>query len=189
MSADPELNGSTTTDEASVEQQLKDLRSKVDSLSNGLAYVREELDKRDETIEEQNAYIERLEQRVMDLEERTDLQQHIQDAGALDVEERAGVCVQTLVNRARKKQRNGGAPTASMDYNGADAALGGTLSREQLLRALRRAAEIIDGDAVRFISESRASQKNSRLVLDLEAGTLPSKAGGVELGAGTGRGR
>lgn len=123
--------------------------------------------------------VDKLRQRVRDLEDRDDLADTVSDASRLKVEERAGHCIRTLYRQA---SQNGG--RASMDYKGADAALGGGLDRRQLLDALERAADLADTTGVRFKKEERSSQRNSRLILNTDEAELPSRMAGVEITGG-----
>lgn len=122
-----------------------------------------------------------LRQRIQDLEERDAIADSLIDASRLKVEERAAVCIQTLANDALKQKRRGRPPKAKMDHNEADAALGGELDRRQLLDALERAGDIVDSEVVEFVRENRAAKKNSRLILNLEAGALPSTVAGYDM--------
>lgn len=157
-------------------RQLNDLRDRFEDVTEA----------QQERIAELEAEKDRLQQRVTELEERTELQRHVRDASSLRVDERAAVCIQTLVNQARRRERSGDAPAAAMDYRGADDALGGGLDDRQLYNAIERAAELVDGDVVRFKKEPRSSQKNSRLVVDLDQGSLPDAVAGREINGGRG---
>ena len=167
-----------------VREYIEQLENAIDDLEARIATQRHGLQRAHEKINERDEVIDDLVQRMTDLEERTDLQSHTQNAGALKVEERAAVCIQTLVNKAQKRQQRGEKPAASMDYNGADDALGGTLDRRQLLDALKRADTIVQGDVVRFKKEKRSAQRNSRLIVDLTAGNLPREVAGVRIDGG-----
>lgn len=169
-----------------VREYIEQLEAKVEDLEGRVVTQRQGLTRANDIIRERGDVIDDLAQRVTDLEERTDLQSQTQNAGALKVEERAAICIQTLVNKAQKRQQRGERASASMDYNGADDALGGTLDRRQLLDALKRADSIIDGDVVRFKKEKRSAQRNSRLIVDLEAGQLPREVAGVRITGGSG---
>ena len=138
--------------------------------------LEEELEAEREARRSLEAEVEDLRQRLADVEARDAIAETVVDASRLKVEERAAICIQTAVNEANQ---NGGA--ASMDYKQATAALGGGLDRRQLLDALERAGSIVDGDAVRFKKEPRSSNRNSRMVVDLEAGDLPRTVAGREL--------
>lgn len=137
-----------------------------------------------EALEDEN---QQLRDRVTELENRTALLDLVASDGGT-VDERAVVLLQNLYNEAyAEKERShldNVSPSAALDYNGAKRALGGTInSRQQLYDAMRRAVELAHGDnlpgqyddsdlgngefAVRFVKESRTSDRNTRLVVDL----------------------
>lgn len=166
--------------------ELEDLAERVELIGQGLRRVNDELDVREERLEDQTGRILALAERVDDLDDRTRLQEHVQNASSLKVPERAAICIQTLFNQAQKKRRRGGEPIATMDYNGADDALGGTLYRRQLLDAMERADGLVPGDVLQFKKEPRSSRMNSRLILDLNSGELPSTVAGKKIDGGLG---
>ncbi len=169
------MSGMSDADLAESPTSLAEIERRLEAQREGLARAHDEIQSLREEIGERDRRIDELEQRVVDLDERTDLRKHIDDASKLKVDERAGVCIQTCVNEAQRRGRNGQPASATMDYNGARKALGGGLADAQLITALRRADELVPGDAVRFKKEKRAAKRNSRLVVDLEAGELPSR--------------
>lgn len=105
-----------------------------------------------------------LGERLDEIDQRTELLEDITDGTALTVDERAATLVQTLANQAQQTSQG----TAAMDYQAANAALGGSLHRQQVYSAMERAADLVEHDGVRYISESRSSDRNTRLVIDLE---------------------
>lgn len=130
---------------------------------------------------------QRLRERVVELENRTALLDLVAADGGT-VEDRAVVLLQNLYNEAYAAKERGHlenvTPSASMDWNGAKRALGGSVNhREQLYDAMRRAVELVhsddlpeqygdsdlssDGFDVQFVKESRTSDRNTRLVVDL----------------------
>lgn len=141
-------------------------------------------DLRDE-VEELRDQNRDLERELADLQNRTSLLDTVQASTENVVEKRASVLIQTLYNEAwqdkGKDHLENVHPRASMDYNGAKKSLGGTVkARQQLYDAMREAVRLVHGDdldddeldddefVVRFIKESRSSNKNTRLVIDLE---------------------
>lgn len=123
-------------------------------------------------------------QRLADVEERDAIADSVVDAKRLKVEERAAICLQTAANKAFKRKRRGEHPSAEIDYNTADTATGGVLDRRQLLDALERAATLVDSDVARFKKERRSAKKNSRLIVDLERGDLPTEVAGMDIQPG-----
>ena len=108
--------------------------------------------------------VDELEAQLAETDQRTELLEEITDGHSLTVDDRAATLVQTLANQAQQSAQG----TAAMDYQAANAALGGTLHRPQIYAAMERAADLVDHDGVRYISESRSSERNTRLVTDLE---------------------
>jgi len=158
------------------QQMASDAQSRLLDLREEKSYLEDEI----ETLRKENT---QLEQRIKELQDRTDLMNDVAQGSAMKIEKRAAVCIQTLYNEAWKRKHDGSddAATASMDYNKADGALGGTLSRSSILRTFKKADELVDGDVVEFISESRSSKRNSRLVLDLRDNEAPRSIAGQEL--------
>lgn len=167
-------------------EDLESLASRVDAISDGLRYVRGEVETHDERIEEHTDQILAIEENVHDLDDRTSLQEFVRDASSLKVEERAAVLIQTLYNEAQKKRRRGGEPIATGDYKDADTALGNTLDNRQLIDAMDRAATLVEGDVLQFKKEPRSSRMNSRLILNLNAGELPATVAGRKIDGGLG---
>lgn len=122
--------------------------------------------------------------RLVDVEERDAIADTVVNAKRLKVEERAAICLQTAANKAYKRKRRGEHPSAEIDYNAADTATGGVLDRRQLLDALERAAALVDSNVARYKKEPRAAKKNSRLIVDLERGELPSQVAGMDIQPG-----
>ena len=169
------MSQTTGSDAVETTDTRSEVERRLDAQREGLATAHDEIRSLRAELDERDAVIEELKQRILDLEDRTELQRHIERASQLSVEKRAEACIQTCVNEAQRRRRNGQPASATMDYNGARKALGGGLADQQLLDALKRADELVDGAVVRFKKEKRAAQKNSRLIVDLDAGTLPSR--------------
>lgn len=152
-----------------------EVERRLEAQRDGLAAAHDAIEELQAEIQSLRDENDCLRERLADVEDRTDLQAHVQDAAALKVEDRAKVCIQTCVNEAQRRGRNGENASATMDYNEARKALGGGLADQQLLDALKRADDLVDSPAVRFKKETRAAQRNSRLIVDLEAGDLPAQ--------------
>lgn len=177
-----------TADNKSTEEAIQELREvvedavrKSDHAQDQILKLREEnaiLSDRVDTAEQER---DELRKEVSRLRERTDLLETVRRAGSMGVEERAAVLVQTLYNEARGRGQKNTKDTASamMDYNKAEGALGGGVSRDQIYRTFDRAEELVDDtDVVQYIKEDRTSPQNSRLVLTLENGALPQTIAG-----------
>lgn len=139
-----------------------------------------------ERIDDVEAENDRLRAELEEIDERTGLMEAVSDASSMQIETRAAVCIQTLVNEASAV---GGEdlPTAAMDWNEGRSALGGSISRTSVYDTFDKAQELVDSrlgeeqDVVKYISEDRSSPRNSRLVVNLDAGDVPGKLGDKEI--------
>lgn len=116
---------------------------------------------------------ERLRDRVDELDERTQLLSNMAQSDDISiVSKRAGIVLQTLYAKAKtNKEKSNSKATAkeAADYNRVNDFLRTELSRTQCYEVMRRATEIVEQeDAVSFIKETKSSEKNTRLQLDLE---------------------
>ena len=141
--------------------------AKADSAEAQASRALEKVTELAQRVDELTEDVSRLEQQLDEQETAADLIRSIGAADQLSTAQRAAVLVQTLVNTAERRDRNGRQPTAMLDWNGAENALGGDISRTQIYRAMSHADEHTDTDAVQFIEEDRSSDQNTRLVVDL----------------------
>lgn len=148
-------------------KRCNELQAENEALRAELRGVRDELDE--------------TKQRLADVEERDGIAETVVNAKRLKVEERAAIGIQTAANKAYRRKRRGQPPKAEIDYNDLDSATGGVLDRRQLIDALERAGALVDNGVVRFKKEPRHTQKNSRLIIDLERGELPSTVAGMDV--------
>jgi TolA-binding protein len=188
VSAESEHAEPTTDDEQqSLEDRLTELENLVDVLRNKAqvaedraAAAEAEAEAAIERAEAAEARVDELESRLGGLEDRTDLLQHVRQASALKPEERAALLIQTLVTEADK---NGG--RATMDANEAVKACHGDADRTNMYGeygVFARAVDLVGNeDLLSLKQESRASSKNTRLVLDLDGGALPETVAGHEV--------
>lgn len=158
MSTDQNPDDITAVDAVHIARQAT---RRVNDLEDEIERYEDELAARDQRIAA-------LEERLDAVESSTELIQHVEDASRLDVDERAAVCLQTLVNEARSRPDN--QPSrASMDWEKGLAALGGGIDRTRIYDVYRRAEELVGNDDVCWYEkEPRGSQQNSRLVVDLD---------------------
>lgn len=169
------------------DSHLASLENRFDAVLARLKAVEDELEEKDQTIDEQAQRIQELEQTIEKLDDRTDLLQSIRRGSATGKEEKIAVLVQRLVNEAwRRKQKPNNEPArASVDAEGAVDTLQGRIDRTSVYGEtglFKRAVEMVgDEDVLYYVSESRASSKNSRLVLNLEAGDVPAQVAGHEI--------
>jgi len=148
--------------------------------------LRQREKEKDERIDELETELEEARSEIQSLRERTGLLQTVKNGSSMKIDERAAVMVQTLYNEAWQKQQSNAnnQPKASMDYNEATKALGGSPDRSAIYRAMKKAEELVGDTAVcRKVKEGRSSDKNTRLVIDLDGGELPDVVAGQSITA------
>ncbi len=151
-------------------QKAKSAESELGDLREDHADLQTEV----ETLRDENAA---LEQELDEVRERTDLLQAVRQASSLDSEEQAAVCIQNLHNKA---QNNDG--RASLSPSEGLSALGHSIDRTSVYDVYRRAERLVgDDDLLWYQSEPRNADKNSRLILDLTEGSLPSTVAGHDV--------
>lgn len=134
------------------------------------------VNEQNERIDDLEAENEALRQRVEELEEATSLVSQVNESRALDVDDRAVICLQTLANDAGRDGK------ATMTVSEGWSTLGREFDRTRMYDVLRRAVSLVgDDDVCWFQKESRGSQPPSRLILDRSAGDLPETAAGKPL--------
>lgn len=131
-----------------------ELADRVDFLASELAELRQEVQAKDDRIDQ-------LEQQVEKLHADTKLANKASNARRLKKEERAALLLQTATN---KLQRDG-VGAVSIDVNDADDIFNGELGRQLRYDAMKEAAKAVDGDDVEYVQESRSSDRNTRLVV------------------------
>lgn len=156
--------------------RFRTLEKKIEALHKQVASARECAEARAEEAERR---VDELEAEVETLRDRTSLIDHVQRASARKPDERAAVLIQTLYAEAtRRGERENGEARAAMEATEAVKALGGDADRTNMYGEngiFNRAVELAPDDApLRYIRESRASKRNSRLALNLEDGDLPN---------------
>lgn len=179
-------------DELTIEelaQEVQEAKSEANSAKNlakqaqqKLIDVRERELEKDQRITELEEQLDDAQSEIKSLRDRTGLLQTVKNGSSMKIDERAAVLIQTLYNEAWKKKQssaNNAKPKASMDYNAASGALGGSPDRSAIYRAMDKAEELVENEELcRKVEEDRGSDKNTRLVLNLEAGDVPTVIGG-----------
>ena len=181
MSSEGEPTGAVST-----------LEARVEALSRNLMAVEEELEEtKAELAREREARIEGDEtnqERIAEVEQQTDLLSLVDEADVLRPKQKAGILIQNLHRKAKKKQQKGRKPQASLDREGAENVLQNIeQDRTTFYTDMERAARMVgaDNDVLRY--ESKPS--GSILVLNLEKGQLPGSVDGVKLHADANGGR
>lgn len=169
---------------ASLVSEVEDARAEAEDAYTMVRDTRKQLRDANSRIADLEDENRMLRDRLDDLDTRTTLLQTADTQSRNVVERRAAALLQTLFNQAwRDKQKDNSKATAqsSMDYNSANMALGGGFERSQLYAAMKRAVTLVHPDVneddnkqlaesdnqVRFIRESRSSDQNTRLLVDL----------------------
>ena len=160
------------------EGRLDDLERRLDAVVKKNQYLEKQTEWLEEQLGERESEIVTLRQRVDALEESTELLEQIESNSAGKPTERAALLLQTLYRRAEA-----GDGSASLDVEAAlDVLRLGQDKRTLMYHTFERAEDMAgDSGVVRYRKESRTSEKNSRLILDLGRGELPEKAAGFEL--------
>lgn len=118
---------------------------------------------------------------LADIRDRTEVFKHVNDVSGMDMDTRAALCVQTAYNEAQRNDANRGTLTVEEAYK----AQGASIDRTRYYDVFVRAEELVgDDDLCFYKKEPRGHDPPSRLVVDLEAGSLPSRVAGVSLRGG-----
>lgn len=180
-----ELDTTATQFLSQLIDDIEDARAEAEDAYTMALSTRKRLRQAEHRIEELEDENESLRRTVSEVDQSTSLLQAASADSTNVVETRAARLLQTLFNEAydnKTKDNTKAKPTASMDWRGAKYALGGSLAREQLYAAMKRAVALVHPDVneaddqeladpdnvVRFITEPRSSEKNTRVVIDLE---------------------
>lgn len=160
-------------------RQMEDLRKRADQADSLAKQAIEMVNEKDEIIKDQQQEIDALRERLDDLEDANSIVADVNDSRAMDVDDRAVVCIQTLANDA------GSDGNASMTISEGWSTLGREFDRTRMYDVYKRAEALVGDDAVCWYQkEPRSSNKVSRLILDRTDGDLPEKAAGKRLKRG-----
>lgn len=178
-----EAEGTESPDLGDETGQLRTLEKKIEALHKQVASAKERAERAEARADEAERRVDELEAEVETLRDRTSLIDRVQRASTLKPDERAIVLIQTLHAEASSRgERENEEARAAMEATEAVKALGGDADRTNMYGEsgiFTRAVELVgDEDVLRYIRESRASNRNSRLALDLEDGDLPDSIRG-----------
>jgi chromosome segregation ATPase len=139
----------------------------IEELQREVAGLRQDYGERLRGVEEA---IERLDHSLAFIEQT-------QAADASSREARVAVCIQTIVNKA---EQNAG--KATLDAAGVNDALGGDVNRASRYEVLKAIPEHCE--AAEYIHEDRSSDRNCRVELRMDDGSVPSVVAGrrIEIG-------
>lgn len=167
---DADANGNGHAASLPPEQQAADALQLAREARAAVTELREELQARDERIDELEAELAAVREEVADLQDRTDLLRLLDSADAADAQQRRVALIQHLDRKA------GDEGVARIDREGAEDALHHPdLHRTTFLKDMEEAAGLIEGDVLRYDGDEPAT-----LTLDRTVGDLPSqyRAGG-----------
>lgn len=172
MTAEPEPCGDG--------METPELERRLDALSKRIGVLEEQNEWLEEQLKERDEEIETLRERIDELEDRSQLLDRVLDHGPSSRKKRAALLLQVLYNDAISS--NG---KAAMDVNAGLENLNRQVDRTTVYGIFDEAVDAVgDEDVCYVIKESRASKKNTRLVLEPDEGTVPEKVGGVPLKGG-----
>jgi hypothetical protein len=165
-----------------LEETVKDLEARLDDAVFLAKRAEERVDDLEEELYEKDERIRDLEETIESLQDRDRLMKHVHQNAADTPTKRAVSLIQTLNNEAVTNGQAGPAKTASVTAREAKKCLGGDVNRSLIYPTFEKAENLVDNDAVlEYRKEDRSSPKKSRLILDLEAGQLPSEIAGFEI--------
>lgn len=151
-----------------VETMLETLRADFNGLLSQHRSAMDRIAELEERVDELEAENERL-------RDTSDLFESIRKSGATTTEDRVVVLVETL--RARAAVRD--PPRYELDAEGITNVLQGSIKRPNAYPLMDDVVDMVDRSNVLWKqTESRSSAKNTRLVLDLRKGDVPSTIAG-----------
>lgn len=165
--------------------RIQRLERLTDLLRDNYKEERDARQRLTEELREAHDRIDSLEKEVEDLQneldDQTEIMRRAMRSSSLKPTERAALLVQ-IMWRDAKRDPNG---KATMDAKEAVDCLQRDVSRNAMYGeygAFQKAVELVDDEDILYlVKESRASSKNTRLVLDLESGEPPRSAEGFDL--------
>jgi len=182
MSSSNSSNGTAATNSTTNtgNEQQKAIEAALSMAREARQEVSQIREERDEEVERLEAEIDRLHDEIEELRAATRLIDHVADAGQLDNETRAAICIQTAYNEAKDAANDMAYLTAREGHS----ALGRSVDRTVMYDIFRTAEALyadaagVDVDEVGtdhplyFKLEDRGKQPPSRLVVDLSNGDL-----------------
>lgn len=188
MSTTRSTEGEQMSEQGNVQglrQRVEELEAAVERLGNefevAMQVARNATDDADELAEKLSHERQRRKEIEKELEKVTDdreLLNTVRRNAAGDRQAQAAICIQSLTRQARKNANN----RASMDANGCQDTLQGNIDRTNTYDVFEEAEQLVeDTEVVWYQKESRSSKKNSRLIVNLDGGSLPAQVAGVDL--------
>lgn len=164
----------------SMRQDIADAQQRAEQADAIAKTALDLVNEKDEAIAELKADNEELRAEIEELKDANSIVAQVNDKRAMDVDDRAAVCIQTLANDAGSNGK------ASMTISEGWSTLGREFDRTRMYDVYKRAESLVEDDNVCWYQkESRGSNKVSRLILDRTEGDLPEKAAGTRLRGGS----
>ena len=158
-------------------QRFQALATKLGALEEDLQEERERRAELEATVDEQAETISRLQQRIAELDDRTDMLSLVEDADKADGKQRSSALIQHLVRAAEHREQRGEPARQAVRRGEAEKALHyPDVDRTTIYDDMRRAERLVgDEDVLQY--------SDGKLMINLEAadgGTLPTNPGGSE---------
>lgn len=172
-------------DAETARQRVEQLEATVERLSNEFEVAmrvarnaQEEAEELSEELKHERTRRKEIESQLEKLTDDRELLNTVRQNAAGDRNTQAAICIFTLAKKARKAANNRG----TMDAEGCQDTLQGDIHRTNTYDVFRRAEQLVeDSDVVWYQEEDRSSKKNSRLIVNLDGGSLPAQVAGVDL--------
>lgn len=160
------------------EQRLADLEGKLQAVINKNQHLEDQTEWLEEQLRQANDEIAELRSEVDRLSDTNEMLEQVGAADSGKPARRAAVLIRTLRTRA-----NASDGRASLDVTGALDVLRLDRDKRTLMYSTFEKAEGLVGDReiLWYRNEPRHSDKNSRLIIDIREGDVPSVAEGHEL--------
>ncbi|WEL29875.1 hypothetical protein [Haloferax volcanii] len=159
----------------SVEERLDELEAENAALRQDMQGLISQHKQALGRITELEDEVERLEDELESVRDSEELLKSVRKNGATTTEERAAVLVDVMAMRASARDP----PRYELDASGIVDVLHGSIKRPNTYGLMDDVERIVDRPNVVWKqTESRSSRKNTRLVLDLSKGDLPTQIAG-----------
>jgi multidrug resistance efflux pump len=162
---DADANGNGQAATLPADYQAADALKLAREARKAVTELREELEARDQRIDDLQAELSAVRQELAELRDRTDLLAMVDSADDADAEVRRAALIQHLHRQA------GDSGTARLDREGVETALHHPdVHRTTILQDMREAANLVESDLLRYDGGPPAT-----ITLDLSKGDLPSE--------------
>lgn len=160
---------------AELQRRLEEAEQRAEQADSLAKHAIELVNKKDERIETLESELDALQATVDELREANAMALQVNEKRAMDVDDRAVACLQTLAADATQRDPR----KASMTISEGWSTLGREFDRTRMYDVFRRAESLIDDtDTCWYQKEPRGSQPPSRLMLDLSEGEVPDEIAG-----------